>query len=192
MSPSTSPTDTEQGDISTLKLRRTNMFRKGKLLKLGKALPLSQWHRRLGHLNYAAIKQLASNHSHIKLANSKEPFCEPCTYGKQHAIINHQPQPRADGPFDLIHIDLGGGRSTLPNAETRMLILDEDIPPTAKGCKYFMIITDDYTRYRWFYPMAHKSDAKNHLFDWSKKISTQFEKTPKRIRTDFGREWLND
>jgi hypothetical protein len=57
----------------------------------GRALPLERWHKRLGHLNYADVKQLATNSSQIKLANKKELFCESCAYGKQHAIPNHEP-----------------------------------------------------------------------------------------------------
>jgi hypothetical protein len=48
----------------------------------GRALPLERWYKRLGHLNYADVKQLATNSSQIKLANNKELFCESCAYGK--------------------------------------------------------------------------------------------------------------
>lgn len=132
----------------------------------GRALPIETWHKRLGHLNYADVKQLATYSSQIKLANTKESFCEPCIYGKQHAIPNHEPQTRAKAMFDLIHIDLGGGRTTLPIANSRMLIFDDDITPTPKGAKLFMIITDDYSRYRWFFTLKHKSDAAKVLKDW--------------------------
>jgi carbamoylphosphate synthase large subunit len=47
-----------------------------------RALPLKRWHKRLSHLNYANVKQLATNSSQIKLANNKELFCELCAYGK--------------------------------------------------------------------------------------------------------------
>jgi hypothetical protein len=105
------------------------------------------------------VKQLATYSSQIKLANNKKLFCEPYTYNKQHARPNHEPQARAEARFDLIHIDLDGGRTTLPMANSRMLIFDDDIPPTLKSSKYFMIVTDDYTRYRWFFAIKLKSDA---------------------------------
>jgi hypothetical protein len=134
---------------------------------------------------------LATYSSQIKLANNKELFCEPCTYGKQHAIPNHKPQPRVKAAFDLIHVDLSGGKKSLPKANSRMLTFDDDIPPTPKGAKYFMIITDDYSRYRWFFALKRKSDAKKILKDWITMIQTQFHKILKRIRTDCGKEWLN-
>jgi GAG-pre-integrase domain len=113
-----------------------------------RALPLERWHKRLGHLNYADVKQLATNSSQIKLANNKELFCESCAYGKQHIIPNYEPQIRAEAIFDLIHINLDGGKNSLPKTNSRMLTFDDNIPPIPKGVKYFMIITDNYSRYR--------------------------------------------
>jgi hypothetical protein len=79
----------------------------------------------------------------------------------------------------------------LPIANNRMLIYDDDIPPTPKGSKYFMIVTDDYTRFRWFFAIAKKSDAAAKLEEWTTWVQTQFHRIPKRIRTDCGKEWLN-
>jgi hypothetical protein len=114
----------------------------------GRALPLERWHKRLGHLNYADVKQLATYSSQIKLANNKELFCESCAYDKQYVIPNHKPQTRAETIFDLIYIDLGGDKNNLLKANSRMLIFNDDIPLIFKNAKYFMIITDDYSRYR--------------------------------------------
>jgi hypothetical protein len=72
-----------------------------------------------------------------------------------------------------------------------MLTFDDNIPPILKGAKYFIIITDDYSRYRWFFTLKRKSDAKKVLKDWIIIIQTQFYKTPKRIRIDYSKEWLN-
>jgi hypothetical protein len=56
-----------------------------------RVLPLERWHKRFSHLNYADVKQLATNSSQIKLANKKELFCESCAYGKQYVIPNYEP-----------------------------------------------------------------------------------------------------
>jgi hypothetical protein len=47
-----------------------------------------------------------------------------------------------------------------------MLTFDDDIPPISKSAKYFMIITDNYSRYRWFFALKQKLDAKKVLEDW--------------------------
>jgi hypothetical protein len=65
---------------ATTATRTTTKKAKGKAK--GRALPLERWHKRLSHLNYADVKQLATHSSQIKLANNKELFCESCAYGK--------------------------------------------------------------------------------------------------------------
>jgi hypothetical protein len=144
--PRTPKQNAQEAQTSTETPATTTKKAKGKAK--GRALSLERWHKRLSHLNYADVKQLATNSSQIKLANKKELFCESCAYGKQHAIPNHKPQTRVEAAFDLIHVDLGGGKNSLPKANSRMLIFDDDIPPIPKGAKYFIIITDDYSRYR--------------------------------------------
>ena len=68
--------------------------------------------------------------------------------------------------FDLIYINLNDGRTSLLIANSRILIFNDDIPLTPGGSKYFMIITDDYSRYRWFFALKQKSDAAKTLEDW--------------------------
>jgi hypothetical protein len=75
---------------ATTATKTTTKKVKGKA-KGRRALPLKRWHKRLSHLNYADVKQLATHSNQIKLANKKELFCESCAYGKQHAIPNHEP-----------------------------------------------------------------------------------------------------
>jgi hypothetical protein len=72
-----------------------------------------------------------------------------------------------------------------------MLIFNDDIPPILKDAKYFMIITDNYSRYRWFFILKRKLDVIKRLKKWVIIIQTQFYKTPKRIRTDCNKKWLN-
>jgi GAG-pre-integrase domain len=84
--PTKAPTTTTTTD-ATATTTTTTTTKKAK----GRALPLERWHQRLGHLNYADVKQLATYSSQIKLANNKELFCEPCIYNKQYIILNHEP-----------------------------------------------------------------------------------------------------
>jgi len=75
--PTKAPTTTTTTD-ATATTTTTTTTKKAK----GRALPLERWHQRLGHLNYADVKQLATYSSQIKLANNKELFCEPYIYSK--------------------------------------------------------------------------------------------------------------
>jgi hypothetical protein len=152
--------------IAAIIVTTTAITKKAKGKAKRRALSLKRWYKRFGYFNYADVKQLATHSSQIKLANNKELFCESCAYGKQHAIPNHEPQIRAEAIFDLIHVNLGGGKNSLPKTNSRMLTFDDDIPPILKGVKYFMIITDNYSRYRWFFILKRKSDAAKRLEEW--------------------------
>jgi GAG-pre-integrase domain len=132
---------------TTTAIKTTTKKVKGKA-KGRRALPLKKWYKRLSHLNYADVKQLATHNNQIKLTNKKELFCESCAYSKQYIIPNHKSQTRAETAFDLIHVNLGGSKNNLLKANSRMLIFNDDIPPIPKGAKYFIIITDDYSRHR--------------------------------------------
>ena len=66
--------------------------------------------------------------------------------------------------FDLIHVDLGGGQGTLSDAISS-ISYDKELLSTPKGAKRFMILTDDYTRYRWFIPLKTKDEAKQKLIE---------------------------
>ena len=83
------PTKAPATATTTAATTATTKKVKGKAKR--RALPLKRWHKRLGYLNYADVKQLATHSSQIKLTNNKELFCESCAYGKQHTILNHKP-----------------------------------------------------------------------------------------------------
>jgi hypothetical protein len=53
-----------------------------------------------------------------------------------------------------------------------------------RGARYFIIITDDYSRYRWFFVLKLKSDPLQIFIDWITKMRIQHNFTHKRIRTD--------
>src|SRR5450755_1228046 len=54
-----------------------------------------------------------------------------------------------------------------------------------------MLITDDYSRYRWFYALKHKSEAHQVLENWITLMRNQGHGTPKRLRADCGKEFIN-
>jgi hypothetical protein len=47
------------------------------------------------------------------MSDGKARFCELCTWSKQHTILNHESQPRAEARFDRIYIDIAGEGATL-------------------------------------------------------------------------------
>jgi hypothetical protein len=132
------------------------------------------WHRRLGHLNMDAVQRLATQVDGMKIRERDEehrPRCGACIQGKQHRIPSRDPMTRATTKLGLIHVDLGGGGN---------------ITPSVGGAKYYMIITDDLTRYRWVYFLKYKSEASEKLKDFATWIENQEGIKIKRVRSDGG------
>jgi len=80
------------------------------------------------------------------------PRCEACIQGKQHRTLGRDPMMRATSKLRLIHIDLGG---------------EGKITPSLGGVKYYMIITDDLTRYRWVYFLKYISEASEKVKEFA-------------------------
>ncbi|KAL1955927.1 hypothetical protein VTO42DRAFT_7912 [Malbranchea cinnamomea] len=59
--------------------------------------------------------------------------------------------PRATRSLARFHIDLAGGGMTLGSKD--------DNPPSREETRYFMLITDDATRFRWENPDPVKDNA---------------------------------
>lgn len=107
---------------------------------------LSEWHSDLGHINCASIiapSKIAG--SNISIKGSKAPFfCDVCTQAGMIRLYSRVPMPRALRPLERVHVDIGGGGCTLDDAV--------DHPKASRrGTKYFLVITDYATRYRWIY-----------------------------------------
>jgi hypothetical protein len=66
--------------------------------------------------------------------------------------------PRAIRRLGRIYFDLAGGGKTLEDPE--------DLTPTFGGAKYFLVITDDATRYRWIFLLKNKSDTYEAIRNW--------------------------
>jgi hypothetical protein len=102
------------------------------------------WHQRLCHLNFRDVLKLTSA-GIIHINGSKTmPFCDTCQKAKQTRHVSSTAAQRAVKPLAQIYIDIAGGGSSLGCS-------DNEAPPAAKGIRYFMIITDDATQYRWIY-----------------------------------------
>ncbi|KAI5332974.1 hypothetical protein L3X38_023103 [Prunus dulcis] len=104
------------------------------------------WHKRLGHLNFAGLKQLRDKEMVHGLPQLEEQsgVCERCQFGKQHrnAFPKDQAQ-RASKVLELVHVDLCGPMRNESVARNR----------------YFMLIIDDFTRMIWVYFLRNKSEA---------------------------------
>ena len=144
---------------------------------VGKTPSPELWHKRMAHINHRYVKNSANYDG-----PSPHEICETCVKAKQTCTPGKENSPPAAKPFDRIFVDLDGGLDALP----------EGISISRTKARHFILFTDDATRYRWVYPLEKKPDTTQLLLDFLALIKTQFQATPKAIRSDGGREFNND
>ena len=147
------------------------------------ALTMTEWHQRLCHLNWRDILRLAKT-SQIKIKGPKTlPFCDICRQAKQTRRVNKNTAYRATKFLARVHIDIAGGGAALGCD-------DDHAPPGTKGVRYFMLITDDATRYRWIYFLRNRSEAVPCFAQWIQHLKNQNFNAPAFVRSD--REFVTE
>jgi transposase InsO family protein len=148
------------------------------------ALSLDVWHRRLGHAGFSTITKAVGHvlglridptSHHPQPSDGDTISCVSCVMGKQRRLPFSSVARRANVTAELIHSDVWGPVDIL----------------SSTGDSYFVVFTDDYTRYSVVYLMRHKSD----VFDCFKRflpwIETQSGERIKHFRSDNGGEYVS-
>lgn len=113
-----------------------------------------QWHRRLGHREFKAIKEM-SNKGTVEGIRTKDcgirKICETCLKGK----MTRNPFPKksscqSKAILDLIHTDVCGPMQTMTPGKKR----------------YLLTMIDDYSRYTVIYLMANKSEVPDKIQEY--------------------------
>ena len=120
------------------------------------------WHLRLGHLNQAAIIDMARSKviqgMPINLSTSP-PKCDPCIIGKQtrSSVLRVREGVRATRPLEHVFLDLCGPMSFTSHS----------------GYLYSMNIIEDFSNYIWTVPLRTKSEALITFQGWHAKVKNQ-------------------
>ena len=136
------------------------------------------WHRRLAHINHRYVKNTAK-YSGVMPSS----VCETCVQAKQTKKLGGTVVIDPDAkPFDRVFVDLGGGKEALP----------EGVSVDRVKARYFILFTDEVTRFRWVYHLEVKPNTTESIENFLAMVKTQFNATPKVLRSDGGREFNND
>ncbi|KXJ62412.1 hypothetical protein RP20_CCG010927 [Aedes albopictus] len=137
------------------------------------------WHRRFGHRDPEAVGELEKKNlaTGIKIVHcGVKAVCECCLECKFARLpFPKRSEKKTKQPLDLVHTDLCGPMNT----------------PTPGGCRYFMAITDDFTRFSVVYFLRRKSEATAFIKQYVQEMKTSFGRPPKIIRSDQGGEFQN-
>jgi hypothetical protein len=105
---------------------------------------------------------------------SSKDFCNYCALAKSHRLAFTSSEHLAMTPFELIHSDVWMSPVV-----------------SVSGFRYYVLFTDDYTRYTWIYPMRKKSEVFNHFNNFITFIFNQFSTMVKILQSDGGKEYDN-
>nr|GEZ93379.1 putative ribonuclease H-like domain-containing protein [Tanacetum cinerariifolium] len=137
------------------------------------------WHRRLGHINFKTTNKLVKgNHVRglpIKVFENHNT-CVACKKGKQHkASCKTKPVSSVKQPLFRLHMDLF--RPTFVKSLNKK--------------SYFLVITDDYSRFTWVFFLATKDETSPTLKNFITGLENQLSLKVKVIRSDNGTEFKN-
>ncbi|GJR10651.1 retrovirus-related pol polyprotein from transposon TNT 1-94 [Tanacetum coccineum] len=137
------------------------------------------WHRRLNHLNFGTINDLARKdlaRGLPRLKFEKDHLCSACQLGKSK---KHTHKPKTENTnlevLNTLHMDLCGPMRV----------------QTINGKKYILVIVDDYSRFTWVKFLRSKDETPAVVIKFLTQIQVGLKKTVRFIRTDNGTEFVN-
>lgn len=132
-----------------------------------------QWHARFGHLNFRSLRDLGRKEmvEGMPVVDHVEQVCDGCTLGKQHrAPFPQSSSFRASSGLELVHADLCGQIN----------------PVTPRGCSYFLLVVDDFSRYMWVELLKTKDQALSYFKKIKMRAEVDHGGRLKALRTDGG------
>ena len=137
------------------------------------------WHKRFCHINFDYLHHTGQISAVNGLPSFKERKlnCKCCKLAKNRRV-SFKPigRIRSNKPLELVHMDVCGPMPT----------------PSRGGARYFLSITDDYSRKVFVYPMKRKAE----VFDKFKQFQNRAERFLNtkilNVRTDNGMEFCSN
>nr|GEZ96990.1 hypothetical protein [Tanacetum cinerariifolium] len=137
------------------------------------------WHRRLNHLNFSTINDLARKdlvQGLPRLKFEKDHLCSACQLGKSK---KHNHKPKVENTnlevLNTLHMDLCGPMRV----------------QTINKKKYILVIVDDYSRFTWVKFLRSKDETLDVVIKFITQIKVGLNKTVRYVRTDNGTEFVN-
>ncbi|GKB91258.1 putative ribonuclease H-like domain-containing protein [Tanacetum coccineum] len=137
------------------------------------------WHRRLGYINFKTMNKLVKGNLVRGLPSKlfeNDQTCVACQKGKQHRTsCKSKTENSISLPLHLLHMDFFG--------PTFLKILKKKM--------YFLVVTDDYSRFMWVFFLATKDETSDILKSFITRIENLVYHKVKVIRCDNGTDFKN-
>lgn len=138
------------------------------------AVSSSLWHRRLGHPSNRVLDSLVSKSLLGSTSRLLHSNCSHYALSKSIKLSFSPHEHRSLAPFDLI----------CSNVWMSPVLSVSDY-------RYYVLFTDDSTRYSWIFPMRLKSEVFDHFSAFVIYVQNQFSLSIKQFQSDGGKEYDN-
>nr|GEZ74614.1 retrotransposon protein, putative, Ty1-copia subclass [Tanacetum cinerariifolium] len=135
----------------------------------------SLWHCRLAHIGKTCMQKLQREGLLESINDESFDKCESCISGKMTKKPFNNNIKRATDLLGLIHTDVCGPLRHV----------------SRKGASYFLIFTDDFSRYGYVYLLKHKHEVFENFKVFKSEVELQLEKKIKALHSDSGGEYLS-
>ncbi|GKA34539.1 retrovirus-related pol polyprotein from transposon TNT 1-94 [Tanacetum coccineum] len=137
------------------------------------------WHRRLNHLNFGTLNELARKdlvRGLPKLKYDKDHLCPSCQLGKSKKSSHPLKTVNTNTEIlNTLHMDLCGPMRT----------------KSINKKKYILVIVDDYTRFGWVRFLRTKDETPEAIKKFIVMTQRALNATVRYVRTDNGTEFVN-
>ncbi|KAB2633275.1 hypothetical protein D8674_029522 [Pyrus ussuriensis x Pyrus communis] len=133
----------------------------------------STWHRRLGHSSSSVLSHLGPLLG--KEIKFHKTFCTDCAISKSTQLPFSNRNISVSCSFHLIHSDVWMSPV-----------------PSISGFQYYVLFTDDFSRYSWIYPMRRKSEMFTHFQTFVAMAQNLFNSSIKILQSDNGTKYVNN
>jgi len=137
---------------------------------------LNLWHQRMGHLNFTDLQRITEYTEGVELSKKGNQVCTTCLEGKMSRQPFKNTGTRAPELLQLIHSDLCGPMET----------------SSIGGARYYVTFLDDYSRKVSVYFMKNKSETLEKFKEFKSLVENETNKRIKILRTDNGKEYINN
>ncbi|GJQ73250.1 hypothetical protein Trydic_g13286, partial [Trypoxylus dichotomus] len=136
---------------------------------------LQIWHEKLAHQHFKRVKNVLQKHEIACNSSNEDQFCRACLEGKQHRLQFELSRTRAEKTCEVVHADVCG-----PMEEASLA-----------GSKYFLLLKDDLSHYRYVYFLKHKAEVILTILDFIKAAENDTGNKARILRSDNGLEFVS-
>ena len=132
-------------------------------------------HRRMGHINYRDLRQLARVAEGITIERNAAPECVKCIESKMHRKNFESSKSNAKRFGEIVHSD----------------VCYIGTPSLNGNCLYYVSFVDDATRYLTIHLLKEKSEVKMAFIQYDKIVVNQTGRHVQTIKSDQGGEYIS-